>query len=271
MFVLITQLINCYCQVNIEQAANQMKYWKLRGRLTGDDNNKDVYNGFMQVGNGIGMSIPAASRGPLFGRNNYVFGAGGCQLQQINGTFTFTEYDLNGNPITITPNPPNPPTIDPNPLIDPRDGQEVKGILSFSDNSLINIGNYIGILATEWALLHRDNKSTAQTEKELFYALAAVDRLDENGESLYGIANDKNGFCMRTDVDEMFQLNTTGKNIDLVTAPIACVNDDVDCTESNTNDNTSNAMSQDEVIGLMIGFSLMRKCMPYYASYNGVG
>ena len=30
-----------------ETAILEMKYWKLRGRLIGDDNNKNVYNGSM--------------------------------------------------------------------------------------------------------------------------------------------------------------------------------------------------------------------------------
>ena len=38
---------------------NYMKYWKARGRLTGDENNRDQYNGFMVVGGETGMSIPA--------------------------------------------------------------------------------------------------------------------------------------------------------------------------------------------------------------------
>jgi hypothetical protein len=49
-----------------EFARNEMVYWKLRGRFTGDDNNKDVYNGFMIIGDGEGKSIPADKRSEIF-------------------------------------------------------------------------------------------------------------------------------------------------------------------------------------------------------------
>jgi hypothetical protein len=249
-----------------EAAKLEMKYWKLRGRLIGDDNNKDKYNGFMTVGEGKGMSIPGVSRHPIYGRNNYDFDpnevGSGCKLQNIDGIATYAAYDASDNVI--------PPAL---PHIDPRDGQELKGILKFSDNSLIQIGNYIAVLAVEWALLKRENKSTEQTEKELYYALKAIDRLDLAGENMYSTSAtpSKNGFLMRCDVDEKFQLNTTGKNIDLVTSAIACK--DLPMTScldhSNATLKISNAMSQDEVVGLLLGFALMRKMMPDYASYNG--
>ena len=54
-------------------AKNEMKYWKLRGRLIGDDNNKDVYNGFMTVGSGAGMSIPSEKRHPIDRRDFWMY------------------------------------------------------------------------------------------------------------------------------------------------------------------------------------------------------
>ena len=42
-----------------------MKYWKLRGRLTGDENNRNVYNGFMVIGDDKGESLIADTRYPL--------------------------------------------------------------------------------------------------------------------------------------------------------------------------------------------------------------
>jgi hypothetical protein len=80
-----------------------------------------------------------------------------------------------------------------NPIIDPRDGKDVKGVLRFSDNSLIRIGTYLGVLATEWALLHRSGASKVQTEMEIYYALKAIDRLDWAGETAYGMPAVKNG------------------------------------------------------------------------------
>lgn len=258
-FVLFICNLDLFSQTGLDDfGRNELKYWKLRGRLTGDDNNKDVFNGFMTVGGGNGNSIPADLRMPTSKRNSYYFDPDGeCNLQEINGVSVYSGY-TNGM-VTGTP------------IIDPRDGQDVKGILKFSDNSIINIGNYLGILATEWALLHRKGANTLQTERELYYALLALDRLDLNGESIYNLSPSLNGFLMRTDVDEMFQLNTSGKNIDLVTAPIACKNTSSDCSESNATNHSPNAMSQDEVIGMLLGVALIRKMLPYYVEYNGVG
>jgi hypothetical protein len=56
-----------------ELAKNDMKYWKIRGRLIGDDNNKDVYNGFMTVGSGVGMSIPSEIRHPINRRDFWMY------------------------------------------------------------------------------------------------------------------------------------------------------------------------------------------------------
>lgn len=50
----------------IEFANNEMKYWKLRGRLTGDENNRDQYNGFLIVGQNNGEGIPAVQRHPTY-------------------------------------------------------------------------------------------------------------------------------------------------------------------------------------------------------------
>ena len=264
--ILITFIISSIVNAQVpltEIAANEYRYWKLRGRLTGDEKNRDVYNGFMFVGDGDGKSIPAGIRNPTYGRNVYEFSPDPnhihCQYQKIDGINTYADYDNLGNIVVGSP------------LIDPRDGKELKGILKFSDNSLINIGNYLGVLAVEWALLHRENRSTVQTEQEIYFALLAIDRLDYKGESIFGISQSVNGFCMRNDVEEKFQLNSDGKKIDMVSASIACVNEDVDCSESNTTVHHRNTMSQDEVIGLMVGFALMRKMLPFYASYNGIG
>jgi len=268
LFILLALYTNfIHAQFLSEFASNEMKYWKLRGRFTGDDYNKDVYNGFLTVGTGKGMSVPSTQKNPTYDRTLGLFKPFGpyaeCELQTINGVQTYAQYNANGS---VAPGYQA--------LIDPRDGKELKGLLQFSDNPLLQLGNYIGVLATEWALLKRDNMSTANTERELYYALQAVDRLDLAGESLYaGTANSPslNGFLMRNDADEMLQLNTTGKNIDLIKAPIACQYGPSECSESNATVKTGNAMSQDEVTGLLVGFALMRKMMPMTANYNGVG
>lgn len=43
-------------------------------------------------------------------------------------------------------------------------------------------GWYIGILATEYALLKKNNQDTYETRRELFYALEAINRMDQTAE-----------------------------------------------------------------------------------------
>jgi hypothetical protein len=67
IFIIIFQNLS-YCQLSPEQinlARNEMKYWKMRGRLTGDENNLNKYSGFLRVGDQQGQSIPFAVRKPL--------------------------------------------------------------------------------------------------------------------------------------------------------------------------------------------------------------
>ena len=60
-------------QYSYNFAKYEMFYWKIRGRLIGDDNNKDVYNGFMTVGSGAGMSIPSEKRHPIDRRDFWMY------------------------------------------------------------------------------------------------------------------------------------------------------------------------------------------------------
>ena len=57
LFFLILLSTNLLAQTLLQEVSNEMKYWKLRGRLIGDENNRDVYNGFGRVGEGAGMSL----------------------------------------------------------------------------------------------------------------------------------------------------------------------------------------------------------------------
>lgn len=271
-YIILNTSLSSFAQIN-ELANNEMKYWKLRGRLIGDENNKGKYNGFMTVGSGDGKSIPAGQRHPSYSRQYYTFeyfpnNEGkyqSCHLQKINGVNTYAQYDLLGN---ITSG---------SVIIDPRDGKDLKGILEWGDNSLISIGQYLSILATEYRSLKVQGASTDQTVMEMYYAYLAIERLDNKGETMYGITSDLNGFLMRNDVPTKFELNNTGQNIDLVTSIKGCESTDDDkiypkleneC-EYYTVNKFTNAMSQDEVVGLLMGFTLVDQYVGSSAVYNG--
>jgi hypothetical protein len=260
-----------FCQSQLDLATNEMKYWRLRGRLIGDDNNRDVYEGFLRIGPNAGMSMPAARKIPLVTNNTWwsykqlladQYGniGGGCFLQYNN-------------------------TIDGNQnLIDPRDGMPYKGVAEWGD-ATIDLGNYMAVLASEWKLLHNAGASTAEVEKELYYALNAVDRLDYLAETYYGLNGDLNGFISRDDVPEDFALNNLGKKIDLVTSGFSCpisfdnpvnVNYIANDCDKNMAGGTNvdltkirrNVMSVDQIVGLLVGYSLITKLVSPNAMYN---
>lgn len=54
--------------------------------------------------------------------------------------------------------------------------------LNFGADATANLGWYMGVLATEFYLLKKENQSTQNTERELYFALLAFDRLDANAE-----------------------------------------------------------------------------------------
>lgn len=114
-----------YAQALTEMAANEMKYWKLRGRFLGDQNNRDVYNGFVRIGTGTGMSIPAEIRGPIYGHH----------------------WQFNINPNSLDPNFTEGGCANlgmwplPGNYVDPRDNQNYKCVSS--PRRLYLCSNYI--------------------------------------------------------------------------------------------------------------------------------
>lgn len=115
--VLCLHSIYSFGQVSlIEFANNEMKYWKLRGRLTGDENNRDQYNGFLIVGQNNGEGIPAVQRHPTYKRNSFEFDPSqinsGCSLQTLNNLTISAQYSNGGIRSQYQP------------IIDPRDKKD---------------------------------------------------------------------------------------------------------------------------------------------------
>jgi hypothetical protein len=67
------------------------------------------------------------------------------------------------------------------------------GYLTWLENPVIDLGYYLGVLATEYALLQANGQNTDETIRELYYALHAFNRIDMAGDHLWG------GTCMPTD------------------------------------------------------------------------
>lgn len=89
---------------------------------------------------------------------------------------------------------------------------ESYGTLYWGDG-VIRHGHYLGFLATEYALLKKNNQDLTAIKHELYYALQAINRLDRTAEPLITGKKDEclllpeslNGFYLRDDVPKDFE------------------------------------------------------------------
>jgi hypothetical protein len=261
-------------QEQIDIARAEMMYWQLRGRLVGDDQNLNKFSGFTSVGPNNGQSLVFEMRFPNTDRKFWEFGpflppstAAGVCNSQFGGTVPTT-------------------------FVDPREGTAPKGVLFTGENPLIQQGWYLAVLSTEWALLNKQGQSTADVERELFFALEALNRLDRHAEELYGINNSlPNGLLARDDIKETYAIDNLGKQWDLVSSndacpkmwdqtsmtPLAFANEFKRCsgaavsiTDFKTKRIRINVMSQDEVGGVLFGMMFVRKFVSPSANFNGI-
>src|SRR3990172_5422317 len=96
--------------------------------------------------------------------------------------------------------------------VGPNDGESVPaGIRNNFDASVqqraLKFGDtprywaqYVGALATEYALLKMNGQDLNETIRELYYALKAIDRMDKNAELAYNLPQNLNGCVSRSDV-----------------------------------------------------------------------
>ncbi len=277
LFLLLIAYTNTSAQSAAWQMANnEMKYWKLRARLIGDPANRNVYNGFLHSGLGSGMAIPFEDRKPLALRNAWVYEPSNlqpispskCLGQYIYGKQTYAEYADAANRVLKSGYIP---------IIDSRDGMDLRGIMHCGENPLIALGNYLAILGVENSILAQSGASRNENTKEIYYALKAIDRIDEEAETIYGMWYNNNGFLIRGDIRSEFALEQFGSEYDMVTSEYACnvlkegiIQPKVmtDCESNKTISKYSAAMSQDELIGLLYGLAFVeRNCLDWY---NGV-
>lgn len=156
------------------------------------------------------------------------------------------------------------------------------GAISYGQH-MINFGYYLGVLATEYALYKNDTIYANSVRKELENALKTYIRLDmcENWER-WGFDSAKfDGFFMREDVPSDFaikyknelNLNLSEERNPLKSGKIGFVAfvDEVNSYDKecpiylNGRDKwnpKSNIVSQDEVIGILMGLAIVKKCFP---------
>lgn len=151
-------------------------------------------------------------------------------------------------------------------------------MLSFDDTPN-HLGFYIGMLATEYRLYKDEGKDVSGIIKELYYALYAINRLDQTEAGIGNTALD--GFYIREDVPANFvQLHPElNKNLPLLwdqqLVNVAEVN-----TFSNCNDTLGTcwkvrgldcqAMSMDHNARILMGLALVKKFVDAGEHYNGL-
>jgi len=149
-----------------------------------------------------------------------------------------------------------------------RDGGKKQ--LNFAE-SPVSLGYYIGVLATELRLLYDYGQPYENTKRELYYALKAVERIDLAAEILIeGNGGELDGFLLRDDVDynlyDNFKYLLDSSNQDYLSSHMLSAyhsgeyenkGNSVECSE----DCNNAFLTQDQIAGLFIGFSLAKTCL----------
>lgn len=152
-------------------------------------------------------------------------------------------------------------------------GNNVNSALYWTD-ATIYLGHYLQVLATEHKLLSMRGLSTTETENEIYFAIRALTRLDQNAEPfLYGSESAINGLLLRDDVPANFHehfkndfspvFNTTSElgftHSDY--APLGVYSSDSNLG-SNLNSNPNNVQSLDQLVDIFTGLYLLYKLVP---------
>lgn len=243
----------------------EMKYWSYRYRLLGDNFDHNKYPGFVALGGGAGYNIPADSRNLNTNCTDH-------------GDFWWDPTKYDNYPGCANQSFCDIITLD-------NDLTPLQGEMKWSDNPLVNMGMYLGVLATEWDLLSYSNINGSrqneldETQSELYNALETVNRLDRYSESVYGLPQmDPDGLFARSDIPEDFAFDHFGSNYDLTHSETSCcsyglVHNGLEgCPADNNKPGEEwqrNIMSSDEALGLLTGLRLVQACIPSWVQSNG--
>jgi hypothetical protein len=168
---------------------------------------------------------------------------------------------------------------------------------TFGDQTLL-LGQYIAVLATEYAILAKNDQDTEETLEELFFALHAINRLDGNAQWLYSSGSSStiwdrpspiyrtnlNGFFVKDDADKTFFINKFNDHIN--SNKIKTDNYNVgqhggwdgkgysQWTHSwlslvNGENGQGNEASIDQLYDLLFGLRMVKEFIPMYTTYQG--
>ena len=150
---------------------------------------------------------------------------------------------------------------------------DARGMVNWGDGT-IWLGEYIALLALEHAMFVDLGYPTAETDRDLRLALAALDRVDEAAEGYFpGYPPARNGLFLRDDVPRDFFRKDGGYRFprDPATSGFAgyeCVSGDINCDPPDIEDGSFT--SQDQTIALLFGLALVDKLVPEALSVDGV-
>ncbi len=223
-----------FAQNNPDEPCNydplEEKYQHYRDRLLG--RNSD-HPGFVRMGTGQGESLPVDAFTP--------------------NTDCYWDYILNVRSCGVAEEP------------GPR------GSIQFSDASQ-DLGFYIGVLAAEYEVNRLKERPQEDLIEELWLALEAFDRLDREAEQWYDEPPKLDGFFLRDDVPVDFNQDpNTGEYIyphpDEEQPGYQCLSSAWSCGANDVDDGTF--CSQDQMIYVILGLSLVDKFVPEDVVYNG--
>lgn len=152
-------------------------------------------------------------------------------------------------------------------------GKEV--ILSWGDAPM-NLGYYIGVLATEYKILSDNGEPTDSVLQELYYAMKAYERIDNEAEKIDWFLNRNfkddvacsyNGYFLRDDITPSFIRKHLGSN-HVIESNYYTNNDINEHPTQIEGKSWHRTGSQDHRIYLMMGLGLVVKCVPKGTSLN---
>ncbi|MCA9514578.1 MAG: hypothetical protein KC635_06535, partial [Myxococcales bacterium] len=148
---------------------------------------------------------------------------------------------------------------------------DAQGLYKWGDGT-IWLGGYLEVLGMERAVFADLGLDTAETERDLFLALMAFDRLDLEAEDTFPKPATLDGFFLRDDVPRDFVTTAAGAwrfpRAEPGIAGYECVASDISCEPPSVE--KGSFVSQDQVIGLLHGLALVARFVPDGVVVDGV-
>lgn len=153
-----------------------------------------------------------------------------------------------------------------------EDWDDAQGMYKWGDGT-VWLGHYIQMLALEYGVFSRLGLDLSETTSDLYYALEALNRVDEAAETYFGVAPARDGFFLRDDVPTNFVKRADGSyrfpREDGANRGYECLNADTVCAEVSVEDGSFTSL--DQTVHLIQGLAFVAKLVPASVVVEGVG